>query len=512
MRTPIHIQREIVRLHFYDPRQSNSRIAELVGVAPNTVRALRLKVTGAARTLDDLIHLPDGAWCTVLHTIDRSIAKRKSAPDWDWVHEQMQMADATLEVVWREWRETAPDGVGYSAFTEGYRAWVKSRHIVMRQTHMPGDKLFVDFAGRTIEIHDHSGGPPFKAQIFLAVLGYSNLTFALAVASQKVPDWLLCHVECFKMLGGVPNWIVSDNLKAAVLSRGRDRIVINPAYRDFLKHFGTVAVPARSRRPKDKAKVEVGVQIAQRWILFRLRHRKFFSLQELNTEIRRLTDQLNAHPFKKLPANRSERFERGERLKLKPLPAEPFEMSDWRYGVRVGDDYHVEHGGSFYSVPSHLRRQKVDLRFTRTLLEVMHDGQRVALHQLSVEQAMTVTHPEHRPIAHQRVLEGEPSAMIAWASSVGPNTHKMFEHHLKNRHDLVNGLQTAKRMRELARNFGEARFEEVCTYALSLNITALRSVKSILRNQADRQALSQPLATPAVHENVRGPAYYGGAK
>ena len=207
----------------------------------------------------------------------------------------------------------------------------------------PGEKLFVDFAGRTVEIRDRSGGPSIYAQIFVAVLGYSNLTYLQAVASQKTPDWVRCHVDCFAAMGGVPAWVVPDNLKAAVWRREKDRVVINPAYRECLQHYNTAALPARVRKAKDKAKAEVGVQIAQRWVLFALRDRTFFSLDELNDALRRLVVTLNAHPFKKMSGSRIERFEKTERSTLKRLPPIPFELCDWRYGVRAGDDYHVEH-------------------------------------------------------------------------------------------------------------------------------------------------------------------------
>ena len=511
MRLPIHLQREIARLHFYDTRQSHRMVATALGVAPNTVRNMRILLARAQRPWDQLQGLDDAAWRQALGNTDRSVAQRKHAPDWQWVHEQKQLPDATLEVIWRQWRESNPDGVGYSAFTEGYRAWVKSRHIVMRRSHAPGDKLFVDFAGRTVEVRDPQGGPSLFAQIFVAVLGHSNLTYVEAVASQTTPDWIACHIHCFEALGGVPNWVVSDNLKAAVWRRERDRTVLNPAYRDCLNHYDCAAVPARSRKPKDKSKAEVGVQIAQRWILFRLRERVFFSLEELNAALRELTEAMNRHPFKKLPGSRRQRFEEAERAALKQLPGVPYAPCDWRYGVRVGDDYHVERGGVHYSVPCHLRGKRVDLRFTIRVIEVMHGGQRVAMHEVSTSTGAVITAAEHRPVAHQRVLDGEPLALQRWASAVGAFTDKMIRHHLADRADLVNGLKAARRMRELARVHGEARFEEVCAYAWPLNITALRSVESILKQQADRQQAQLAAAKPlAAHENVRGPAYYGG--
>lgn len=514
MRLPIHLQREIARLHFYDKSLSHRKIGASVGLPHSTVRVMRGLLVASERSWADLQPLADDEWRKVLRNENRSVAQRKLAPDWHWVHEQMQRPDATLEVIWREWRESHPEGIGYSSFTGSYRRWIQSRHIAMRQVHAPGDKLFVDFAGRTVKIRDPKGGASKLAQIFVAVLGYSNFTYVEAVASQTTADWVQCHANCFAAMGGVPNWVVSDNLKAAVWRRERDRTVLNPTYSECLSHYGTVAVPTRSRKPKDKAKAEVGVQIAQRWILFRLRDRVFFDLSELNQELFRLTHEMNTHPFKKLPGSRLTRFEEGERAHLKPLPDTAFELCDWRYGVRVGNDYHVEHESAYYSVPFGLRSERVDLRFTSKVIEILHAGQRVAMHSLATTAGEVVTVPEHRPVAHQRVLEGEPLALTHWAKLVGPHAQQMIGHHLQHRADLTNGLKAARRMRELARLYGDERFEEVCRYALPLNIVALRSVESIIKQQADRQQAQQSSVPKSQgnHENVRGGAYYGGAR
>jgi transposase len=510
MRLAVHLQREIARLHFHDPGISHRVIAESLGVATSTISYLRAQLRRQPRDWAALQPLDDDDWRNALGTHDRSIAVRKSAPDWRWVHEQMQRPDATLEQLWREWREGCPDGVAYTQFSGGYRAWRRQLHIVMRQVHYPGDKLFVDFAGRTVEIRERSGAPSSHAQIFVAVLGYSNLTFVHAVPTQTTPDWIECHVRCFEYMDGAAAWVVSDNLKAAVWRRERDRLVINPAYRECLKHYDTAAAPARARRPTDKAKAEVGVQIAQRWILFRLRDRVFFSIGELNETLHEFTEQLNAHAFKKMAGCRRQRFEQDERTRLKPLPAQRFELCDWRYEVLVGNDHHVEHASCFYSVPHRLIGQRVDLRFTASMLETFHGGRRVALHALLTEPGRCSTLAEHRPIAHQRVLDAEPKALLLWAASVGSNTQKMIESHLQDRHDRTNGLHAARRMREMARDHGEARFESACAYALALNITTLRSVKSILASSADlRPASPTTTRPPVLHPNLRGAHYFG---
>ena len=502
------MQREIARLHFHDPNQSHRSIAESLEISPGTVSSLRDRLDPLGKTWDELKSLDDAEWERVLGTKNRSVAQSKPKPHWAYIHAELQRPDATLEVLWREWREGMPTGIGYSSFTDGYRKWLGSRNIVMRQVHRPGERLFVDFAGRTVPIRN-ADGTSYSAQIFIAVLGFSNWTFAWAVDDQTAPSFAECHVKCFEAMNGVPKWVVPDNLKAAVIKRTREKLELNTMYRSCLAHYGTAALPARPRRPRDKPKAEVGVQIAQRWMLFRLRDRVFFDRSELNAELVRLTALLNAHPFKKLPGCRSERFDDAERESLMPLPATPYEAEEWRYGVRVGRDHHIEHEGCHYSVPSEATGRQVDLRFTKSLLEILMEGRRLALHLLSTVRGEVTTLDEHRPVGHRRVLEGEPLALANWAKHAEPSTQAMMMHHLEQRSDLTNGLKTARRLRDLARDHGEKRFEEACAYALALNITTLRSIESILKTGSDKRLTPSHVIAHTPHDNIRGASYFG---
>lgn len=510
MKLPVRKQREIVRLHFHSPSKSNRFIARSTGVSAEPVKTIRRLLVDRSLDWQMLKDLDDDQWCRALGTEDKSRQPHRPAPDWQWIFAEMQRPSATLEQLWQEWREVNPNGVAYSQFTALYRQWRKEQHVVMRRTHVPGEKLFVDFAGQTVEIRDSKGGDSTFAQIFIAVMGHSNFTYVQAVASQTVADWVICHCNCFESLGGTPKWVVSDNLKSAVLRHGRDQVLINPEYDEMLRHYNTAALPAQPLKPKQKAKAEVGVQIAQRWMLFRLRDRVFFSLEELNAELRRLTIALNEHPFKKIAGCRRERFEAADKGALQSLPARPYELCVWRYEVRVGDDYHVEHLKCLYSVPFALTRERVDLRITTSMIEVFFKGRRVALHTLLKNAGDVSTVHEHRPIAHRRVLDGDPRALLKWAEGVGPHAKHMILHHVQERSDLANGIKAARRMRTLASEHGEARFEAVCAYALPLNITSLRSISSILMKDADLRAQQEPEAKPRpTHDNVRGPEYYG---
>ena len=510
MRLDIRLQREIARLHYYAP-QSARAIAKAVGVSPTTVRILRNKLIAAHRPWAELEALDDEAWCHALGTRDHTHARRKPAPDWNWVHTEMLRPEATLEQLWREWKERQPDGILYAQFTAEYRRWKGQLKVTLRRLHLPGDKQFADFAGRRIRIDDPALPEPRYAHLFVSALGYSSMTYLEAVWTQNARDWASAMMNAFEAYGGVPNWVVSDNLKAAVLRRERDEVLLNPVYRDCLGHYGTAALPIGPRKPRQNAKAEAGVQVAQRWVLFALRDRVFHSLEECNAEIRRLTAELNRRPFKKMEGCRLSRFVTVERAALKPLPATRFELCDWRYRVRVGEDYLVEHARCFYSVPYQYRGEQVDLRITARALEVFHRGKRLATHALQDTPGTISRLAEHMPVAHRRVLEGEPQALLAWAGSVGAQTRAMIGHHLLERQDRTNGLKAARRLRELARLHGEERFEAVCAYALRLNMTALRSVESILKSKADLKVRGEPAPPPRRdHENLRGAAYFGG--
>lgn len=512
MRLPVHRQRDIARMHFYDPETSSRAIAGSLELAPNTVEFLRKKLRALDCTWAELEQLDDDEWQIKLGTKDKSIAQSKEVPEWTWVHDQLREADSTLDLVWQEWRGDAPNGIGYTSFTQGYKTWLKHQHITMRQPHLPGYKGFVDFAGRVVEIVDVNGGPSTYAKIFVAVLGYSNYTFVKAVPSEKKEDFVQCHVDWFEEIDGVPHWVIPDNLKSAIVKRERDFIHVNAAYKSCLQYYRTATFPTGVRKPKHKAKAEVGVQIGQRYIIFPLRYRKFFNIDELNAALKERCAMLNEKPFKKMAGSRMTRFLEVEKAALKPLPGKRYEYAEWRYDLRVKNDHHVEVQGCCYSVPYHLVGQTVNAKFTATLVELFAKGRLLTSHDRLHERGSFRTKDEHRPLAHRIVIEGEPKALLEWAASVGSNTLKMFEHHLKSREDATNGLKAARNMKSLAVSHSEARLEEVCTYALERNITAMRSIRSIFTSSADKRPKPQNVfslsAAREAHRFVRGSDYY----
>ncbi|MDU8471649.1 IS21-like element ISPsy40 family transposase, partial [Pseudomonas syringae pv. actinidiae] len=347
------------------------------------------------------------------------------------------------------------------------------------------------------------------AQIFVAVLGASSYTFAEATWSQKLPDWLGSHVRCFAFFGGTTQILVPDNLRSGVTKAHRYEPDINPSYRDLAEHYGVAVLPARSRKPKDKAKVEVGVQVVERWILAVLRNRQFFSLGELNTAISLLLERLNHKPFKKLPGSRRSAFESIDQPALQGLPEHPYVYAEWKK-VRVHIDYHVEVDGHFYSVPYQLVRHQLEVRLTAQTVECFHANQRVASHLRSQHKGRHTTQTEHMPKSHREHAEWTPQRLIRWAEQTGPNTAGVIAYILERRIHPQHGFRACLGILRLSKQHGEARLEAACQRALALGACSYKSLESILRQGLEKLPLSQqnlPLL-PDEHINLRGPGYY----
>jgi len=433
----------------------------------------------------------------------------RGLPDWSTIHRELRRKGVTLFLLWQEYREHHPQGYQYSWFCERYRAWQGRLDVVMRQDHRAGEKLFVDYAGQTVPVVDRLTGEARAAQIFVAVLGASNYTYAEATWSQGLPDWIGSHQRCFRYLGGVPEIVVPDNLRSGVTKAHRYEPDTNPTYQDMATHYGIAVLPTRVRRPRDKAKVEAGVLVVERWILAALRHRSFFSLHELNAAIRELLKKLNARPFKKLPGSRREHFERLDKPALQTLPAEPYVYAEWKK-ARVHIDYHVEVAGHYYSVPHALIKKQLDVRITQHTIECFHRGNRVASHRRAYQKGRHTTVPAHMPEAHRQAAEWSPQRLARWAAKTGPATEKLILGVLAARKHPQQAYRSCLGILRLGKAYGEQRLEAACRRALTLGSRSYKSIESILRHGLDHQPLAeQPeLALPEDHENIRGPSYY----
>jgi len=429
-------------------------------------------------------------------------------PDFSYIHDELKRKGVTLYLLWEEYKERHPDGYQYSWYCDLYRGWSGKLDVSMRQIHKAGEKVFVDYAGQTMEIVDRLTGEVMDAEIFVAVLGASNYTYAEATWTQGLPDWIGSHVRLFEYFGGCPEIVVPDNLKSGVTKPCRYEPDINPTYADLAGHYGVAVIPARVKKPKDKAKAEVGVQIVERRILAKLRNRQFFSLSELNGAIKEILEELNDRPFQKIPGNRRSLFAKLDKPALKPLPPTPYEYAEWKK-AKVNIDYHIEVERHYYSVPHSYAKDKVDVRFTSSTIEIFHKGKRIASHVRSFKQSFHTTVKEHMPKAHQKYNEWSPSRIIEWGEKTGINVGNIFREIMASRPHPEQGYRSCLAIMHLAKEYGNSRLEAACKRALAIGSPFYKSVKSILKTGLDKQQLLLAEETePMKHQHLRGSDYY----
>lgn len=438
----------------------------------------------------------------------RQGADQRALPDWPAVHGELKKKGVTLSLLWQEYRERHGDGYGRSRFCQLYRIWEGRLDVCLRQDHKAGERLFVDYAGQTVGVVDRASGEVREAQIFVAVLGASSYTYAEATWSQDLKDWIGSHVRTFEALGGVSELVVPDNLKSGVTRPCRYEPEVNRTYAELARHYGVAVVPARVRKPRDKAKVEAGVLQVERWVLARLRNQRFFSLPELNACIAKLLAELNDRPLKVLGVSRRQLYEQIDRPALGALPRQPYELAEWKK-VRVAPDYHVEFEGHYYSVAYRLIKKQLDLRATARTVEVFDQGKRVAAHRRDGRRGQHSTLAEHMPKAHQAYLEWTPARLIRWAEKTGRATAELVEQILLSRSHPQQGFRSCLGLLRLGKGYGAERLEAACRRALAIRGLSYQSVKSILKSGLDQEPLPETLETAAIeHGNLRGADYY----
>lgn len=499
---------EVLRLCHVDGR-SHREIARVVSISPTTVGEVlrRAKQCGVGYPLP--AGMSEAGLEAQLYPPAAPSGLIRPDADWPTVHRELRRKGVTLDLLWQEYKAEHPDGYRYSGFCAHYRQWVGRLSVSLRQTHAPGEKLFVDYAGPTVPITDPMTGEIRQAAIFVAVLGASNFTYCEATWSQNLPDWIGSHVRTLEHLGGIPALLVPDNLKSGVRTACFYEPELNPTYRDLATHYGTAVLPARPYRPKDKAKVEGGVLLVERWVLARLRHQRFFSLDDLNRSIAELMTRLNSRPFKKLPGCRQSAFAELDAPALRPLPATRYEFAEWKV-VRVGIDYHVELVGHYYSVPYRFAREQVDSRLTATTVELFHRGTRIASHVRNDAPGRHSTVDAHMTPAHQAVQGWNAPRLLDWAERIGPHARAVVESLLHQRRHPQQGYRACLGILRFGKTFGEDRLEAACERSIAIGAMSYSSLKSILKNGLDKKRASAPAQTclPLAHANVRGPDYY----
>lgn len=497
--------REILRLHF-EVGLSFRAVGTSLGVSHVTVSDLvtRFHLAGLTWPLEATID--DGALQAHLYPGNAGRPRQRPAPDWAQIHHELRARKSmTLQLLWVEYRAEQPQGYGYTQFCQHYRTYAKRLDLALRQVHHPGDKCFVDYAGETVPIVDAATGEMHPAQIFVAVLGASNYTFAEAHPSQDIASWIQGHVHAFQAFRGVPAAIVPDNLKAGVIRAHPYDPRLNSRYREMAQYYGVTILPARVRQPRDKAKAEAGVQLVERWILAVLRHQTFFSIADLNTAMAEALQRLTRKPFQKLPGNRETLGHTEDQPALQPLPAPPYVFGEWRKAL-VHKDYHIQVDIAFYRVPYRLVGQEVAVRLTASTVEIFHDGHRVASHARATRKGQACTLPAHRPPAHRRWTDWTPDRFLRWARHGGPATEQVVAAVFAGKPYPEEGYRTCFGILSLAKKGEHTHLERVAQQALTQNIVSYRGIKILWDTVPRAPGLPAPATPP--HAHLRGPRYF----
>ena len=507
--------REILRQK-WQLKRSHRDVGRSVGVSPGTVGDVIGRAKACELDWGELEKLTDTQLEERLYGAEREGAAclARPMPDPVYIHTELRKTGVTLQLLHVEYLENNPTGYRYTTFCEVYKRWVEKRSPVMRQVHHAGDKMFVDYSGNKPRYVDASTGEVIEVELFVAVLGASNYTYAEATRTQTIGDWIGSHTRAMEFFAGVTRAIVPDQLKTGVAKACRYEPGIQRTYDELAEHYGTTILPARPAHARDKAKVEAGVLIAQRWILARIRNQTFFSLEELNARIAELVEDLNNRTMRVYKESRRQLFDRLERAALLPLPSARFEWGEWKLDVGVNIDYHIDFKGHFYSVPHTLIHERVDVRATPTIVEIYprngRTDERVTSHVRSYVLGRHTTKPEHMPKAHQKHLEWTPSRIVGWAATVGISTAKLAEAILAERRHPEQGYRSCLGILRLGKKYGNTRLEAACERALCAGARSYRHVESILKHGLD--GVDDSGATSAtrslIHDNIRGPRYY----
>ena len=434
--------------------------------------------------------------------------RRRVEPDWAALARELKRPGVTMMILWEEYREINQDAYGYSRFCDLLRGFERRLSPVMRQHHVAGEKAFVDYSGKRIAIVDPETGEIHEAEIFVGVLGASNLTYAEATWTQQLPDWTGAHVRMFRFFNGAPKLLVPDNLKSGVNKASFYDPEINRTYGAMAAHYSVGILPARPHKPRDKAKVEAGVRFAQSYILGRLRAQTFFSLAECNEAIKLVMQRMNERAMRHLGVSRRELFEKIEREALNGLPTEDWEFAEWRR-ARVNLDYHIDVHDFLYSVPHTLIRAEVEVRVTERIVEIFHRGQRVGVHERRYMGRKHGTDPDHMPSTHRFYAEWTPDRFRRWAGKIGPNTEALISAVLASRKHPEQGFRTCLGVLRSYRGLDASRVEAVSARALELGVLNCKGVASLLARKPDSVAAKDsPPATLFEHANLRGPRYY----
>jgi transposase len=500
--------KEVLRLH-YEAKLTQATIARVNHISRYAVQQyiIRFTATGLSWPLSE--EISDTILESKLFPV-KSDKSHRQALDYGYLLKEIRRPDATLSVLWEEYKQQHPDGYQYSYFCDLFNAYRGKLNYSMRQEHKAGEKTFLDFGDSPLTIIDRRTGQETRTKIFVSVWGASNLMYAESSFDEKLPTWISLNIHALEYYGCCPRAMVPDNLKSAVSKASRYEPDINPTYAEFAEHYGTVIFPARPYRPKDKSRAENGVKMAKRWILFRLRNQTFYSLNELNQAIRVLLDDFNRRLMKKMKKSRRELFELWDNPHALPLPEKPYEFAEWKK-AKVQFNYHIAYDSHHYSVPYTFIHKEVAIKATRTLLEIYHKGNRICSHARSYKEHGYTTVNEHMPERHIKYLEWTPERILNYAEKYGSSVKALVQEVMAQRKFPQQAYKSCMGIVRLENTYSAERLNLACRRALEYRAYSYRSVLNILEKGLDKQkSRSLPSSIPIArnHENIRGADYY----
>jgi len=505
--------REVLRLH-YELKLSHRSIARSLGVHPKTVKRLIERAQGASVGWPLPEGLSEAALEKLLYPPPPTARTSRPEPDVRKIHLELRKRGVTLELLWTEYREKHPDGLGYTQFCARYKAFANSLDLTMRKVHPAGHAVEIDYSGMKVPYQDRRTGEVHEAEVFVASLSASAYIFAEPSRSQDEQDFLASQARMFAALGGVTRTVVLDNLKAGVIHPDRYEPVFPRIYEEFADHYGVALLPGRVYHPKDKGSAESAVHQVERWVLAPLRNCVFFSLEDIRVAMGPLVEAFNRRPLQSLGLSRRDLYEQLDRPALRPLPRETFVFATWYPEQTVGRDYHVRVEGRYYSVPSFLFGEVVEARVSEHTVEMFHRGERVASHaRLRAEDTQRVstaiTHmpPHHR--AQTELNRWDQARFLRWAETFGPGTLALIQGVFERRHMPEQAYGSCQGILHAASRVTVECAEEAaakCVEAGTFTARAFRNALKALSTAGSGDSGDGPIPE---HENVRGPAYYG---
>lgn len=498
--------KEILRLH-YEAGLSQATIARVNHISRYTVQQYIMRFTAGGLNWP----LSEDVSDTLLESKlfpGKGHKTHRPGLNYEYLLQEIRRPDATLSVLWEEYKQQHPDGYQYSYFCDLFNTYRGKLNYSMRQEHKAGEKTFLDFGDSPIKIIDRKTGQETCTKIFVSVWGASNYMYAESSFDEKLATWISLNIHALEYYGCCSRAMVPDNLKSAVSKASRYEPDINPTYAEFAEHYGTVIFPARPYRPKDKSRAENGVKLAKRWILFRLRHSTFYSLYELNQAIRTLLDDFNCRLMKKMKKSRNELFDLWDKPHALPLPEKRYEFADWKK-AKVQFNYHIAYESHHYSVPYTLIHKTIDIKATRMLIEVYHQGNRICSHARSYKEHGYTTVREHMPEQHIKYLEWTPERILNYAGKYGPSVQALVQEVMAQRKFPEQAYKSCMGIIRLENAYTAQRLNLACRRALDYKAYSYRSVVNILEKGLDQQTPMPSAASPSMkHENIRGAEYY----